>query len=73
MNSLHAIHLIGIDKAKLATAAKKAQLDATAGSCQAERRGPNRADLAGATSSTITTPDHYHSAARGAVHTAGQY
>ncbi len=41
------------------------RLDATAGSCQAERPGPNRADLARAKSSIATAPYHSDVAADG--------
>jgi hypothetical protein len=48
------------------------RLDATAGSCQAARRGISRAGLARARSSTPITPGRHHAAA-GGVHAAGQY
>lgn len=48
-------------------------LDATAGSCQAERHGTNRAGLARAKSSIPKSPGHSHAAADDAAHAAGQY
>src|SRR5260370_31233541 len=44
-----------------------------AGSCQAERRGTNRAGLARAKSPTPITPDHSHKAVDGAVLPSEQY
>src|SRR6266481_1814080 len=47
--------------------------DATAGSCQAERRGTNRADLARAKSSIPITSGHSREAVDDAAHPSEQY
>jgi hypothetical protein len=47
--------------------------DASAGSCQAELRGIDRAGLARAKSSIPITPGHSHEAVNGAVHASMQY
>ena len=54
-------------------AKRKMLLDASAGSCLAERRATNRAALARAKSSIPIMRGRSHEAVDGAVHVSGQY